>query len=70
MLTTPKELKKIGGLNYGGRMVVSWATGREIADGLLILDKEGREYQLTAVPLRDELFNRLISIGAQMWEAW
>ena len=51
-------------------MIVSWATGREIADGLLIIDKNGKEYQLTAVPLRDELFNRLIAIGAQMWEAW
>ncbi len=65
-----KELKKIGGLGYGGKMVVSWATGREIADGLLIIDKAGREYKLTAVPLRDELFNRLIAIGAHMWEAW
>ena len=51
-------------------MVVSWATGREIADGLLIIDKSGKEYTLTAIPLRDELFNRLIAIGAQMWEAW
>lgn len=65
-----KELKKLGGLGYGGKMVVSWATGREIADSLLIIDKNGREYTLTAIPLRDELFNRLIAIGAQMWEAW
>lgn len=69
-LTGKQELKKVGGLNYGGKMVVAWATGREIADSLLIVDNKGKEYLLTAILLRDELFNRLIAIGAQMWEAW
>jgi hypothetical protein len=51
-------------------MVVAWATDRTIADGILITDRNGEEYQLTAIPLRDELFNRLVAIGKQMWEAW
>jgi hypothetical protein len=51
-------------------MVVAWATDREIADGILIIDRHGKQYHLTAISLRDELFNRLISIGSQMWEAW
>jgi len=51
-------------------MVVGWATNREIADGILITDKEGNKKQLTAIALREELFNRLVAMGAQMWEAW
>jgi hypothetical protein len=43
---------------------------REIADGLLITDKYGDKKLLTAIALREELFNRLVAIGAQMWEAW
>ena len=50
--------------------MVGWATSREIADGVLIIDKEGYKYQLTAIALRDELFNRLVAMGTQMWEAW
>lgn len=49
---------------------MGWATSREIADGLVITDKDGNKKQLSAIPLREELFNRLISMGAQMWEAW
>lgn len=51
-------------------MVVGWATSREIADGLLIIDKSGNSKQITAIVLREELFNRLVAIGTQMWEAW
>jgi hypothetical protein len=49
---------------------VGWATEREIADGLLIVDKDENQKQLTAIALREELFNRLIALGKQMWEAW
>ena len=51
-------------------MVVGWATSREVADGLLVIDKKGEKRQLTAIALREELFNRLVSMGAQMWVAW
>lgn len=50
--------------------MVGWATSREIADGIIITDKEGKTKQLTAIALRDELFNRLVAMGDQMWEAW
>ncbi|PQE21434.1 Proteasome subunit beta type protein [Rutstroemia sp. NJR-2017a BBW] len=65
-----KEIKKVGGLGWKTKLVVGWATSREIADGIIITDKEGNKKHLTAIALRDELFNRLISMGAQMWEAW
>jgi hypothetical protein len=43
---------------------------REVKDGLVIKTSTGEEYQITAVPLRDELFNRLVAVGGQKWEAW
>lgn len=65
-----QEIKKVGGLGWKTRLVVGWATSREIADGLLIIDKQGNEKHLTAMALREELFNRLITMGKQMWETW
>ncbi len=65
-----KELKKLGGLGWKAKLVVGWALDREIADGLEILDKQGNRYILTAMALRDELFNRLVAIGGQKWESW
>ena len=65
-----RELKKIGGYGWKGKIVVGWSLGREINDGLEITDSHGRTVRITAVPLRDELFNRLIALGGQKWEAW
>ncbi|EWZ90664.1 hypothetical protein FOWG_08259 [Fusarium oxysporum f. sp. lycopersici MN25] len=65
-----KELKKMGGLGWKSKIIVGWAMGSEIVDGLMIRTKDGQEHHLTAVSMRDQLFNRLISMGNQMWEAW
>jgi hypothetical protein len=65
-----QEIKKVGGLGWKTKLVVGWATDREIADGILIVDKDGNQKQLTAIALREELFNRLVALGKQMWEAW
>ncbi|CAK3823207.1 Succinate--hydroxymethylglutarate -transferase [Lecanosticta acicola] len=65
-----KELKKIGGLGWKSKLVVGWALDREVADGLEIIDKQGNSYIITAMILREELFNRLIAMGGQKWEAW
>jgi hypothetical protein len=51
-------------------MIVGWATDREITDGILIIEKNGNQKQLTAIALRDELFNRLITMSNHMWESW
>ena len=64
------RLKKVGGLGWKSKLVVGWALDREIADGLEIVDKSDNHYIVTAMVLRDELFNRLISMGGQKWEAW
>ncbi|KAI9781010.1 MAG: hypothetical protein M1816_002607 [Peltula sp. TS41687] len=64
------ELKKIGGLGWKFKFVVTWAMDREVADGLEIVNSRGESHVLTAIPLRDELFNRLIAIDRQKWESW
>lgn len=65
-----KELKKVGGLGWKAKLVVGWALDREVADGLEIVDKQGNKYLVTAMVLRDELFNRLVAMGGQKWESW
>ncbi|KAL8682598.1 MAG: hypothetical protein Q9186_001371 [Xanthomendoza sp. 1 TL-2023] len=65
-----QELKKVGGLGWKAKIVVGWATGKTVADGLEIVDKGGDVWKLTAIQDRDELFNRLIAIGGQKWESW
>ncbi|USP73747.1 hypothetical protein yc1106_01021 [Curvularia clavata] len=62
------EIKKVGGFGWKAKMVVGWAMDREVADGLVITDKKFNQYRLMALPLRDELFNRLIAMGGQKWE--
>ena len=64
------ELKKIGGLGWKAKIAVGWATNRNVADGLEITERSGKMWKLTAMPLRNELFNRLIAIGDQKWESW
>lgn len=63
------ELKKVGGLGWKAKLVVGWALEREVADGMEILDRQGNQYAITAMLLRDELFNRLVAMGGQKWEA-
>lgn len=65
-----QAVKKVGGLGWKGKIVVGWATDREVKDGLVIVDKMGKEYRVTALKEREELFNRLIAIGNQVWESW
>jgi hypothetical protein len=64
------ELKKIGGYGWKAKLVVGWSLGKEINDGLEIVTRTGERYKVTALPLRDELFNRLVAMGGQKWEAW
>ncbi|KAI0674025.1 hypothetical protein C8Q78DRAFT_968788 [Trametes maxima] len=61
-------LRKVGGFGWKGRVVVGWATGREVVDGLEVVDVRGERRVFTAVRGRDELFNRLVAMGRQSWE--
>ncbi|KAI9069704.1 hypothetical protein FKP32DRAFT_1586683 [Trametes sanguinea] len=62
------SLRKMGGFGWKGRMVVAWATGRDVLDGLEVVDRLGKRWVFTAIRGRDELFNRLVSMGKQSWE--
>ena len=64
------EMRKVGGFGWKGKMVIGWALGREILDGLEIGDRDGNKHILTSIKGRDELFNRLIAVGGQKWECW
>ena len=69
-VTDIQQMKKQGGMGWKGKLVVGWAMGsKEVVDGLLIVGKDAKQsYQLTAMGMRDQLFNRLIAIDGQVWE--
>jgi hypothetical protein len=64
------EIRKVGGYGWKAKLVVGWSMGREVADGLEIITQSGDTFKVTALPMRDALFNRLIAMGGQKWEAW
>lgn len=67
-----REIRKVGGLGWKGKIVAGWAVkGKEVVDGLvLVWDYQTLEtHQLMAMPMRDELFNRLLAIDGQVWES-
>lgn len=64
------ELKKVGGLGWKGKLIVGFALNRDVTDGILITNKAGESFTMTAIPRRDELFNRLLALGGHQWEAW
>lgn len=67
-----RELKKVGGYGWKAKLIVGWALESEVREGLEIVDRAGNSYKVTAMGLRDELFNRLISMdpAAKRWEAY
>ncbi|KAL4773864.1 hypothetical protein BDW60DRAFT_205634 [Aspergillus nidulans var. acristatus] len=67
-----KEMRKIGGMGWKGKLVTGWAVGgKEVVDGILVKGKHPhQEFQLTAVNKRDELFNRLVAIDGQVWNSF
>lgn len=62
------SVRKMGGFGWKGKLVVGWAMGRDVLDGLEVVDKFGTRKVFTAIKGRDELFNRLVSVGGQSWE--
>jgi hypothetical protein len=62
--------RKIGGLGFKGKLIVGWALESAIADGIEIITEDGQTHIITALPRRDEVWNRLVSMGKQQWELW
>lgn len=65
-----QHLKKLGGMGWKGKLLVGWAEAeKEVIDGLRIIGKDPRQnFHITAMKTRDELFNRLIAMGQQIWD--
>jgi hypothetical protein len=63
-------LNKYHGYGTKSKILAGWALEKAIRDGLEIIDRHGNQKILTAMPRRDELFNRLCAIGGQKWEIW
>ncbi|KAL5872740.1 hypothetical protein ACKVWC_008365 [Pyricularia oryzae] len=64
------ELRKFGGYGWKAKLIVGWSLERKVEDGLEIITHSGKSFKVTACPLRDELFNRLVAMGGQKWVAW
>jgi len=77
------EIEKLGGFGWKGKVVIGWSLDKQVVDalrvvyklpvreqgtGTLVGERLHEEYLLTAVVGRDELANRLLSIGRQKWE--
>ncbi|OOQ82934.1 hypothetical protein PEBR_36955 [Penicillium brasilianum] len=71
-VTDIREMRKLGGMGWKGKLVVGWAIGgKEVVDGLLIVGKDPKQsYQVTAMGMRNQLFNRLIAIDGQVWASF
>ncbi|KAF7590117.1 hypothetical protein BBP40_003230 [Aspergillus hancockii] len=71
-VTDIRELRKIGGFGWKGKLAAGWAVGsKEVVDGLDIIGKDVKQrYQLTAMKTRNQLFNRLVAIDGQVWESF
>ncbi|KAM3430335.1 hypothetical protein MY4824_007747 [Beauveria thailandica] len=70
LISDVKAIKKVGGFAWPSKMVIGWSLKKQVVDGLVIETEDGSEYHMTAVLTRDEVFNRLIAMGDQMWQLW
>jgi hypothetical protein len=69
MVKDIKELKRARAFpNKAAEMAADFSSGQELLGSVEIVDAEGKTWRYTAVPERDELFNRLVAMGGQKWE--
>lgn len=64
-----RELKRATAfVSKPAEMATNWSSDKALLGSVEIVDENGKQWRFTALPERDELFNRLIAIGAQRWE--
>lgn len=69
MVKDIKELKRAKAFpNKAAEMAADFSSGQELLGSVEVDDLEGKTWRFTAVPERDELFNRLVAMGGQRWE--
>ncbi|KAL4779946.1 hypothetical protein BJX76DRAFT_364780 [Aspergillus varians] len=72
-VTDIKEMRKIGGMGWKGKLITGWAVGgrKEVVDGMIVTGTGANQsFRLTAMSKRDELFNRLVAIDGQVWQSF
>jgi hypothetical protein len=50
------------------KKAVEWSSDKELLASLEFVDQSRKVWLFTALPERDELFNRLVAMGGQHWE--
>lgn len=68
MVDDIEDLSKVDGMSVKTKHFVQWALDQESVDGLKLKTSSGECYHLDQVVKRDEVFNRLIAMGNQIWE--
>lgn len=69
LLRDIKQLKRATAFSVkAAEMAADWGTGDELLGSVEIDDAKNKTWRFTALPERDELFNRLVAIGDQRWE--
>lgn len=64
-----KVLKRAAAFsNKLGKKAAEYSEDRELLGALEIDDLSGKTWRFTALPERNELFNRLVAMGRQRWE--
>lgn len=73
LLTVPVEDIKVlkratAFVSNVGEIAANWAEDKKLLGSIEIEDLAGKDWRFTALPERDELFNRLVALGSQKWE--
>jgi hypothetical protein len=64
-----KKLKRATAfVNKAIETAADWSTEKELLGSVEFEDASGKVWRFTALPEKDELFNRLIAVGEQSWE--
>jgi len=64
-----KELQRSHAfVSKAGELAANWSEDKQLLGSLEVEDVSGKSWKFTAIPERDELFNRLVALGSQRWE--
>ncbi|OAA80404.1 hypothetical protein LEL_03890 [Akanthomyces lecanii RCEF 1005] len=68
MINDIADISKVDGMSFKTKHFVQWALDKESVMGLKLTMSTGQCHHLDPVVKRDEVFNRLIAMGSQIWE--
>ena len=68
MINDIADISKVDGMSFKTKHFVQWALDKKSVMGLKLTMSTGQCHHLDPVVRRDEVFNRLIAMGNQIWE--